>query len=214
MWNQLWLQGAQRRLSYMEVPEGMTREEVLEIIDRIANRLSWKFVFSGYEREDIEQEAKIIALDGLTRYDPDKPLENFLWVHVRKRLCNFKRDNFTRPAPCSSCPLKAYLKKTDSCKLFKEKAECELWANWKKNTEAKKNIIAPLSISGVADEGGEYDVMGSIDNKELLNYIDGAIPIYIRHIWLQAKAGEKITAEEMRQLKEVVLEIFSQRGEE
>jgi hypothetical protein len=195
----------------MNIPEGMTEAEVLEIIDKISNRLSWKFVFPGFDREDIEQEAKIIALDGLKRYDPDKPLENFLWVHVRKRLCNFKRDNFTRPAPCSSCPLKAYLKKTDSCALFKKKDDCELYANWKARTEAKKNIINPLSINGVADEGGEYDVVGSIDNKELLAYIDEQIPIWIRHTWLQARAGEKIGAEDMRQLKEIVLEIFNNR---
>jgi len=198
----------------MEVPEGMTGAEVLEIIDKIANRLSWRFVFPGYAREDIEQEARIIALDGLTRYDPDKPLENFLWVHVRKRLCNFKRDNYMRPAPCSSCPLKAYIKKSDTCKLFKEKAECELWANWKAKTEIKKNVNTPLSMAEVADEGGEYDVIGDIDNNELLAYIDAEIPIWMRHIWLQAKAGEKISAEEMRQLKEAVLEMFNKKAEE
>lgn len=198
----------------MEVPEGMTGAEVLEIIDKIANRLSWRFVFPGYAREDIEQEARIIALDGLTRYDPDKPLENFLWVHVRKRLCNFKRDNYMRPAPCSSCPLKAYIKKSDTCKLFKEKAECELWANWKAKTEIKKNVNTPLSMAEVADEGGEYDVIGDIDNNELLAYIDAEIPIWMRHIWLQAKAGEKISAEEMRQLKEAVLEMFNKKEEE
>lgn len=197
----------------MEVPEGMTGAEVLEIIDKIANRLSWRFVFPGYAREDIEQEARIIALDGLTRYDPDKPLENFLWVHVRKRLCNFKRDNYMRPAPCSSCPLKAYIKKSDTCKLFKEKAECELWANWKAKTEIKKNVNTPLSMAEVADEGGEYDVIGDIDNNELLAYIDAEIPIWMRHIWLQAKAGEKISAEEMRQLKEAVLEMFNKKEE-
>ncbi len=186
----------------------------MEIIDKISKRLSYKFVFPGFDREDIEQEAKIIAMDGLTRYDPDKPLENFLWVHVRKRLINFKRDNFTRPAPCSSCPLKAYLKKSDTCKLFKDKMECELYSNWKARTEAKKNVINPISISGIVEEGGEYDVMGSIDNKEVLAVIDAEIPIWMRHVWLQARAGEKISAEEMRNLKEEVLRIFNKEEED
>lgn len=194
---------------------GMTEAEIINIIDKIADRLSWKFTFGSYGREDIKQEAIRKGLEGLHDYRPDLPLENFLWVHIRNRMCNFKRDNFIRlDKPCLNCPLKAYIK-PDGCKLFQNRTDCELFNAWQTRNEAKKNIISPASMNVIDEEKGHnYDMMEALDNKELLDYIDSKIPVYMRHVWLQAKAGVKVSAEEMRQLKELVLEIFENRGDE
>lgn len=77
----------------MNVPSNMSEEEVLAAIDAIVNRIAHKYTFYGYEVEDIKQEAFIICLDALNRYDEKRPLENFLSVNLSNRLKNFIRDN-------------------------------------------------------------------------------------------------------------------------
>ena len=100
----------------MKVPEGMTEEEVLAILEKIARSLSYKFVFGCYEHEDISQQAIIAGIKLLDKYDGVRPLENFLRVSMKRAMCNFKRDKYVRlNKPCLNCPIGAYIKKTDSC---------------------------------------------------------------------------------------------------
>jgi DNA-directed RNA polymerase specialized sigma24 family protein len=77
----------------MKIPKNMTKQEVLETIDIIINRIAPKYTFQGYEVDDIKQEAFLICADALHRYDPSRPLENFLSVNLSNRLKNFVRDN-------------------------------------------------------------------------------------------------------------------------
>ena len=72
----------------------MTEQQVVDQINIVVNRISARYTFHGYEVEDIKQEAFIICMDALDRYDPSRPLENFLSVHLSNRLKNFVRDNF------------------------------------------------------------------------------------------------------------------------
>jgi DNA-directed RNA polymerase specialized sigma24 family protein len=71
--------------------------EFLDIVDRIANKLSRKFLFGYHTVDDMRQQCYLEALKGLENYDHSRPLENFLWIHIRNRLFNYKRDNYTRP---------------------------------------------------------------------------------------------------------------------
>lgn len=77
----------------MNIPKNMTKEEVLDTIQSIINRIAPKYTFQGYEVDDIKQEAFLICADALDRYDPSRPLENFLSVNLSNRLKNFVRDN-------------------------------------------------------------------------------------------------------------------------
>ena len=72
----------------------MTEQQVVEQINIVVNRISPKYTFKGYEVDDIKQEAFMICMDALDRYDASRPLENFLSVHLSNRLKNFVRDNF------------------------------------------------------------------------------------------------------------------------
>ena len=38
----------------------------------------------------------MMGVEGLDRYDSNKPLENFMYAHINNRLKNFKRDNYYR----------------------------------------------------------------------------------------------------------------------
>ena len=72
-------------------------EEVLQILDKIAKRYANKYRFGLHDIDDIKQQCYLLALDGLKRYNPEKgKLENFLAVHVKRRLLNFKRDETKR----------------------------------------------------------------------------------------------------------------------
>ena len=79
----------------MKIPPNMTEEEVIIQINKVIDRISPKYTFYGYEVNDIKQESFIICIDALERYDSNRPLENFLAVHLSNRLKNFVRDNYS-----------------------------------------------------------------------------------------------------------------------
>lgn len=78
----------------MKLPRNMKEDEVISQIMTIIDRIAPKYAFNGYSVEDIKQESFIICMDALDRYDPNRPLENFLSVHLSNRLKNFVRDNY------------------------------------------------------------------------------------------------------------------------
>ena len=80
----------------MKIPKGMDETEVVNTILKISKKLAHKYTFASYEAEDIEQEAFLIGITGLSKYDQSRPLENFMYVHINNRLKTFKRDNYYR----------------------------------------------------------------------------------------------------------------------
>jgi RNA polymerase sigma factor (sigma-70 family) len=78
----------------MKIPSTMTQQQVIDQINIVVDRISAKYVFHGYDIDDIKQEAFIICMDALDRYEEGRPLENFLAVHLSNRLKNFIRDNY------------------------------------------------------------------------------------------------------------------------
>ena len=81
----------------MKVPHNMTEREVIKEISAVIDRIAHKYTFYGYEIDDMKQEAFIMCVDAMERYDPSRPLENFLSVHLSNRLKNFVRDHhFTK----------------------------------------------------------------------------------------------------------------------
>jgi DNA-directed RNA polymerase specialized sigma subunit len=78
----------------MKIPQGMTEEQVVDQIQIVVDRMAPKYTFYGYTTDDIKQEAFIICLEALNRYDPTRPLENFLSVNLSNRLKTFVRDNY------------------------------------------------------------------------------------------------------------------------
>ncbi len=77
----------------MNTPHNMSEQAVLDTIQLIIGRIAPKYTFHGYDVDDIKQEAFLICVDALDRYDPSRPLENFLSVNLSNRLKNFVRDN-------------------------------------------------------------------------------------------------------------------------
>ena len=177
----------------------MQEEELIRIIDKIANRFAGTFKFGYHEIEDMRQQAWQVALEGLKDYDGKRPLENFLWTHVRNRLYNFKRDNYFRPEkPCDRCPLL----RNDECTKFKDRLECDLYSRWEKRTEKRKSLMS--AVEHTDNKYSENDITSQLDNKHLFETVDYNMPVELREYWIRFIHNLKLNKQKKEQ---VLLEI-------
>lgn len=173
----------------MKVPEGKTEAEVLAAIEKAVGILGPSFVFGFFDVEDVRQQGRLYALEVLERecYDPARPLENFLYSHVRNRLINFRRDKLRRnDPPCRRCHA------GDPCGPDGE--PCARYAGWAGRNRSKSNLMRPLGLDRVADEGERRTRVGSVaegeaEVAELLKRIDEGLPAELRASYLQMRAG-------------------------
>lgn len=178
----------------MKVPKGMKESEVLEVINRICNRYAHKFKFGYFTPDDIRQEAFIIAIDALERYDESRPLENFLAVHVKNRLNNFKRDRYYRQQK---------IKNDDLDEL----------------NNSKKFLMDTLDIDNIRDEKEgnmrlEDEFVDKIANEELLEIIDEHLDVSFRSDYLRIRDGTYVPKPRREQIIEEITEILKDHGYE
>jgi|TARA_R110002050_G_scaffold124262_1_gene243308 hypothetical protein len=197
----------------------MTEKEVLEVIEKIASKLCYKFKFGYHDVEDMKQQARFFAIQGIDKYDGKRPLENFLWTHVRNRLFNYKRDNYERPDnPCPSCPFfdPNYDCSKNQCEKFQDKSECDLFYGWHNRNTSKKNIMAPVTMSGMKDEGEsilkyQSSIVNDLYEKQILDYIDDNIPINLRKDFIRFKNGLRIPKARKAAVLDCIEELMEQR---
>jgi DNA-directed RNA polymerase specialized sigma24 family protein len=200
----------------MKIPKGMSEKDVIDTIDRVSNRLAYKYKFGYHGIEDIKQQAALHAIKAMDKYDDSRPLENFLWTHIRNRLFNDKRNNYQRPdKPCLNCPLKAYdphyLKSNSQCTKFSDKTECDLYVRWMRRNEPKKNIMKPIDLEQVQDERESNmkteDCIESISNKEIWDLIDTHLDVSLRSDYIKLRNGIKISKSRRKKIESIILEI-------
>jgi hypothetical protein len=194
----------------MKIPDGYTEQEVLDIIARISVKLSGKFKFGYHESEDMKQQAALFAWQGLESYDGVRPLENFLWVHVRNRLYNFKRNNYSRPEkPCDSCPFAAYV--NHECIKYDSMNDCSIYSKWIKRNQTKKNLMSTKSCDNPV-----FDKKTSVDDqvfsKEIYDLVDSKIPVSFREDWIRFTNKIKISKNKREQLLGKISEILKDNG--
>jgi hypothetical protein len=198
-----------------ELPNGVSTEEFLLVLDNISKRLANKFRFAYHSIDDMKQQAAIFALEGLKNYDKKRPLENFLWTHVRNRLFNYKRNNYQRPdKPCHSCPFfdKGCKVSINQCEKFSNKDDCELYASWAKRNEAKKNIIQPGYIDQSSHLAPSSHTENLLENKELIKFLDDHIQLEFRETYLKLKHGSKVNKIEIKKLKNHIVKIMESKN--
>ena len=187
--------------------------EFLEAWEKISQKLGYKFKFGYHSHEDMKQQAAIFALEGLKNYDKKRPLENFLWTHIRNRLFNYKRDNYQRPdKPCLTCPFFAPKSCASECSEFSNKEDCSLYSSWIKRNDTKKNIMKPISIDNIAETSKEINyskLFEDISDKEILDIIDNNISTKNRHIYLKLKGGSKVPKIEIKKLFTEIKQILT-----
>lgn len=180
----------------------VTEEQFLQVLENISKRLVYKFKFGYHDIDDMKQQAAIFALEGLEKYDHTRPLENFLWTHVRNRLFNYKRNNYQRPdKPCLTCPLyDPNLKVSNSgCSKYIDKNECELYKSWYDRNTNKKNIMKPSHID--YDITNPFSLLDNISDNEIIKFLDQHIYSEFRETYLRLKHGEKITKQKLIKLQ-------------
>lgn len=175
----------------MKIPKGMTQEQVVETINKVVNRYAHKFKFGYYEADDIRQEAFIIAMEALDRYDEERPLENFLSVHVKNRLSNFKRDKFFRYNGDNA----------------NERAE--------RRNQTKKFLMEPINIEHVRDEHEKNmkstdSFVSEVDMAELFTLIDLHLNISLRSDYLRLMHGVYVSKPRREQIYTAITDIFDQ----
>jgi len=188
-----------------DLPNGVKTEDFLQALDNISKRLASKFRFAYHSIDDMKQQAAIFALEGLKNYDNKRPLENFLWTHVRNRLFNYKRNNYQRPdKPCHTCPFfdKTCKVSISQCEKYNNKHDCDLYAAWAKRNEVKKNIIQPSYIdTSIHQSPHKTDFDTAIQNKELVKFLDIHIQAEYRESYLKLKHGSKISKLDLKRLQ-------------
>lgn len=189
---------------------GVCEKEFLEALENITKRLAIKFKFGYHEIDDMKQQAAIFAIEGLQNYDKGRPLENFLWTHVRNRLFNYKRNNYQRPdKPCQSCEFfdKHYAKSDNQCTQHKDKLNCELYASWFNRNDAKKNIMQPQYISenqNITSSLTKDSFLQNLENKEIIGFLDDNVESQFREAYLKLKHGAKVPKSEVVKLQKYI----------
>lgn len=186
----------------LPVPE----TEFLETIENISKKLAHKFKFGYHDVEDMKQQIMVFALEGLRSYDKNRPLENFLWTHVRNRLFNFKRDNYQRPdKPCKTCPFF----KHNLCTEYANQLDCSLYKNWYTRNNSKKNLMHLNTI----EELKEYlptnqQPCNNPEHNEIIDLIEAELNGEEREIYLRLKNGSKVNKASLNKLLDKIREII------
>jgi len=171
----------------MKLPTNMTEAEVVQTILEVTKRLSSSFTFAYFDKEDIEQEAFLMGMEALDRYDEARPLENFLFIHIKNRLKNFKRDKYYR--------------------YDEGKAQ--------KIQQNKKNLLDPLNIDvlplSYRDNKDEQR-----DIEEIYNIIDRNLPNTMRNDYLRIKSGVQVNknkrTEVIEEIQRILEEVLNEEG--
>ena len=130
-------------------------------------------------------------MEALDRYDESRPLENFLSVHVKNRLSNFKRDKFFR-----------YNINNDN-----QRAE--------QRNQAKRFLMEPLNIEHIRDEYEKNmksmdNFVSEIDMAELFGLIDLHLNISLRSDYLRLMHGVYVSKPRREQIYTAITDIFDQ----
>ena len=191
----------------------ITEEELLHTIEIISKKLAYKFKFGYHEIDDMKQQISVFAIEGLANYDYKRPLENFLWTHVRNRLFNFKRDNYQRPdKPCTSCPFFRPNNPSfpSSCEKFTDTTECQEFMTWHNRNNSKKNLMYLNTVEDIKEYISKFanDHVEDVSNNEILEILEEELHGEARKVYLKLKTGTKITKPEMliliNEIKEII----------
>ena len=166
----------------MKTPKGMNEQEVVDTILKISKRLAPKYVFSGYDIEDIEQEAFLIGMKGLDKYDPSRPLVNFMYTHVNNRLKTFKRDNYYR---------------------------LDYGSGAQKIQDQKKSLLEPLSIDSIYGICYADSIVSDLHINELLDLIDRKLPSSLRRDYLKLQCNAPLPKGRKAHIIEIIQKIIN-----
>ena len=165
--------------------------EVMRSLDKVCRRIASKYFIPGYETEDIYQEAYVIGLEILEKYDPSRgiPVENFLNVSVNNRFQNFIR-------------LKSENKKNCGCIEGESCKKCIY-------RESKARVIYMKQLEDNADYIDDIESHKAI-LQEILPIIDLRLPVSMRDDWRRILDNSHVVRSRKFEILEAVRTIVKQ----
>lgn len=182
-------------------------QQLLDMIDEIVSVLAHKYKFGYYDAEDIKQEGRILALECLPRYDGKRPLNKFLFCHIKNRLGNLKRNKFTRTdCPCKIC-FNAKAERQNET-THKDGRFCQVYLKWIERNGNKKGLAA--AGSSVADNQTYVENPGArMDDSLLKQEIDKSLDHHLRADYLRMLDGQNLPKYRRDKVRKAVAEIVS-----
>lgn len=201
-----------RRLSTEQgrpIGRGEAEADIHRTIQQVARSLAPKYTFGYHSRLDIEQDAFVLALEVLQGegYDPTRPLANFLYVHLRRRLSNQIRKSYYRvEPPCTCCD-----------PSNPPEVPCRKWSEWHKRNMAKQNLMRPLDVAAVDDQGeprmaSPSSAVEDAAVREMISLIDGKLPVDLRADYLRMREHVSVPKARRHRVREAVLSILKEQG--
>lgn len=180
----------------MKLPTFVTEEQFVSAFENVIHKLTSKFTFHVYDKDDIYQEAFIIAAEGVFNYNPNLgvPLESFLYTHLRNRLNNFRRNNYLRrETNCQECR-----KHNTTCQRCEQREKLNL---------TKKSILEPSSIENSNHPLSENKLDEQIDMQILLDKIIEKLPVDLVQDFYKIRDGVRINSNKKKRILELIREI-------
>lgn len=185
----------------MKLPPFISEEQFMEAFENVISKLSPKFAFTIFDKDDIHQEAFIIASEGVFNYNPDLnvPLESFLYTHLHNRLFNFRRNN--------------YLRREINCKTcHKNKTQCNKCKRRENLNATKKAILEPYNIENVNHPISNINLDDKLDNKMLLEAIIDRLPVDLISDFYKIIDGVRINTNKKKYIISLIKEIAKEIG--
>lgn len=179
------------------LPEGITEEKFIEIVDKVSLNSAIKYQFGYHSVEDMQQKAYELAVTFLQngKFKPrgEKPMEvqlkNFLRVWIHNRLNNYRRDN--------------------SCR----------YPNKGGANQQKYNIMHALKIhsQGLTNSdifARESDLPDRLSKEEIFGRIEQNLKPRARKLYHRYLEGEVLSEDEMSRLAKAIRKILPGEAED
>ena len=196
----------------MNIPDGMSEEDVLRVIEKTVRYLSPSFKFGYFDVEDMKQEGTIFCLEALESFNFDKSCQQdksdalftFLKTHVRWRFLNMRRKSLTRiEPPACDCELCV----NDSA----NRLDCKKYSNWVKRNMAKKSLMEPFDVLNVTttDASEQTDVNENLLSSEIISILDEHVCANLRADYRRFIEGHTIPRQRRNRVINHIKEILS-----
>jgi len=180
-------------------------QKTIQTIQRVAKRLSKKYAFGYYDREDIEQECFLLAQEALDKFDSERGnLENFLYVHLSNRLKDFLRNNYyRRDFVCKKCG--------------GEDPHCDSCQRRRWRFLQKKNLVEPIDIDHVncnneSNAYTTYNLLEQVELEEIFGLINRYLEIELRIDYLKILEGMHVPKHKREIIEARIIEILDEHG--
>lgn len=191
----------------MKLPSNISEAQFVDAVKRICQNIARNYVFGPFTLEDIKQQAFVLAIEALPRYDVSRPLENFLYVHICNRLNNLRRDFYKQTeAPCKLCD-----NRMDGDTAHTDSRFCDQHRQWLVKNSRKHRVVQPadITVSDSSSYAASDNVLEKLEQEELLVKIDKFLPVEHRSAYLKLREGVALPKAKLEELLAVLRKVLS-----